>query len=78
MVKSKDSRKLMVVIDIGLCSLCKGCVEVAPGVFRYNSVIHMMEVADLDEYPRELVDEAIKNCPEDCISWQHHDELKDL
>jgi ferredoxin len=29
-----------------------------------------MEVIELAEYPRALVDEAIKNCPEDCIVWE--------
>jgi len=32
-----------------------------------------MEVIDLDVYPVALVDEAIKNCPEDCISWETED-----
>lgn len=30
----------------------------------------MMEIIEQDEYPEELVDEAIKNCPEDCIAWE--------
>lgn len=30
----------------------------------------MMEVIDLHDYPKDLVDEAIKNCPEDCIIWE--------
>jgi ferredoxin len=58
------------VIDIGLCSDCRGCIEVAPEVFRYNSSTGLMEVIEQDEYPEELVDEAIKNCPEDCIYWE--------
>jgi ferredoxin len=27
-------------------------------------------VADLPVYPESEVDEAIKNCPEDCICWE--------
>lgn len=57
-------------IDLGRCSECKGCIEVAPTVFRYNTSTGMMEVIELDEYPEELVNEAIKNCPEDCITWE--------
>ncbi len=30
----------------------------------------MMEVIDQDDYPEDLVNEAIKNCPENCISWE--------
>lgn len=57
-------------IDLGRCTECEGCVEIAPTVFCYNTSTAMMEVIDLDEYPEELVDEAIKNCPEKCISWE--------
>ena len=56
-------------IDLGKCSECMGCIEVAPKVFKYNMSTGLMEVLDLDEYPVEDVEEAIKNCPEDCISW---------
>ena len=56
-------------IDLGKCSECKGCVEVAPKVFRYNNVTGMMEIIEQDEYPEDLVEEAMMNCPEDCIVW---------
>jgi len=29
-----------------------------------------IEVAELQEYPAEEVEEAIKNCPANCISWE--------
>jgi ferredoxin len=29
-----------------------------------------VEVADLSEYPEDEVNEAIKNCPADCIGWE--------
>lgn len=57
-------------IDLGKCSECKGCIEVAPKVFRYNSMTGMMEIIEQDEYPEHLVEEAMKNCPEDCIVWE--------
>jgi len=59
----------MPVVDIGKCTLCGGCVEVAPQVFRLNSALGFIEVVDLDEYPVEDVDEAIRLCPVDCIEW---------
>jgi ferredoxin len=61
------------VIDLGRCNDCQGCIEVAPAVFRYNSATGLMEVADLNNYPEDLVEEAIKNCPEDCIAWEYVD-----
>jgi ferredoxin len=57
------------VVDIGSCTLCMGCVEVCPEVFRLTSAGYV-EVADLEDYPREAVDEAIKYCPADCIQWE--------
>ncbi len=40
-----------------------------PAVFRVNDA-GFIEVADLDAYPVADVDEAIKNCPTDCIRWE--------
>jgi len=56
-------------IDIGACTLCMGCVEVCPEVFRQNDVGYI-EVIDLQEYSEKDIDDAIMFCPEDCISWQ--------
>lgn len=66
--------KRIPVIDLSRCTECQGCVEVAPEVFRYNDNTGMMEVVELPDYPAVLVDEAIKDCPEDCISWQETSE----
>lgn len=57
-------------IDLGRCSDCRGCIEIAPSVFQHNPATGLMEVVELVEYPVALVDEAIKNCPEDCIFWE--------
>ena len=55
-------------IDIGACTLCMGCVEICPEVFRYIDAGYI-EIIDLQVYPEKEVDEAIMFCPEDCISW---------
>ena len=55
-------------IDIGACSLCMGCVEICPQVFRQNDAGYI-EVIDLQEYSEKDIDDAIMFCPEDCISW---------
>ncbi len=57
------------VVDIGRCTLCMGCLEVAPKVFHYNSALNFIEVIERKRYPVKKVDEAIKNCPADCIYW---------
>jgi ferredoxin len=55
-------------VNIGDCTLCEGCIEVCPEVFRLNDA-GFIEVVELETYPVKEVDEAIKYCPEDCISW---------
>ena len=56
-------------VDLSLCTLCEGCIEVCPEVFRINSAGYL-EVIEMDEYPVDEVDEAIKYCPEDAICWE--------
>ena len=57
------------LLDIGTCTLCMGCVAVCPEVFRENDAGYI-EVIELDTYPEACVNEGIKYCPEDCISWE--------
>ncbi len=56
-------------IDTWICSKCEGCVEVCPAVFRTNHDTGSIEVVELAEYPVDEVDEAIKCCPVESISW---------
>ena len=65
----KAGVRMIPVVDLGRCSRCEGCIEIAPEVFRYTKETGCIEVIDLSEYPVDKVDEAIKNCPEDCIFW---------
>lgn len=60
----------MPVVDIVACTLCMGCVEVCPQVFRLNEDLGYIEVVEMAAYPETQVDEAIKYCPEDCITWE--------
>ena len=56
-------------VDIAGCTLCMGCVAVCPEVFSLNDAGYIV-VAELEEYPEACVNEAIKYCPEDVISWE--------
>lgn len=58
------------VVDLSQCDLCGICEAVAPSVFRINDSGYVV-VIDLPTYPEEDVDEAIKNCPADCIYWEN-------
>lgn len=57
------------VVELSDCTRCGVCVEVCPQVFSMNES-GFIAIADLESYPESEVDEAIKNCPEDCIYWE--------
>jgi ferredoxin len=57
------------VVDLSTCILCEICVEVCPTVFAINDA-GWVQVADLERYPVAEVNEAINNCPKDCIDWE--------
>jgi ferredoxin len=65
------TRKTMKIpyVDIGACTMCMGCVELAPEVFQPNDMGYIT-VLEMDPYPQAAVDEAIKYCPEDAIVWE--------
>lgn len=71
--KIRLEMKRILSIDLGRCSECMGCIEIAPEVFRYNEATGRLEVVDLAQYSKEMVWEAIKNCPRDCIYWEDID-----
>ena len=55
-------------VELSDCIICGVCVEVSPAVFRLNEAEYI-EVTELETYPQDEVNEAIKYCPTDCISW---------
>ena len=57
------------VIELGDCVLCGICVEICPEVFSLNEVGYV-EIIGFSDYPEAQIDDAIKNCPSDCISWE--------
>ena len=57
------------VVELSDCIRCDVCVEVCPRGFRMNDA-GFVEVMDLDAFPENDVNEAIKNCPADCIHWE--------
>ena len=56
------------VVELSDCIKCEVCVEVCPAVFGMNDAGYI-DVVDLSSYPEPEVEEAIKNCPADCIYW---------
>lgn len=59
-------------IELSDCIKCGVCQEVCPEVFLLADAGYV-QVKLLSQYPAECVDEAIKHCPADCISWKCYD-----
>ena len=57
------------MVDLSECILCGVCVDVCPEVFELSD-IGFVRVSELEVYPETQVDEAIRNCPADCIRWE--------
>jgi ferredoxin len=57
------------VVELSDCTRCEICVEVCPEVFSMNEA-GFIAVNELENYPESEVDDAIKNCPENCIFWE--------
>ncbi len=57
------------VVELSDCTRCGVCVEVCPEVFIMSDSGYIF-VAERGQYPEAEVDEAIKNCPADCIHWE--------
>ncbi|RZB33892.1 MAG: ferredoxin [Desulfobacteraceae bacterium Eth-SRB2] len=57
------------VVELSECTLCGICEEVAPSVFRIADAGFVV-ITELSNYPENDVEEAIKNCPADCIYWE--------
>ncbi len=57
------------VVELSDCNLCGICEGVSPTVFHISDLGYV-QISELDEYPEEEVDDAIKNCPADCIFWE--------
>lgn len=57
------------VVELSDCILCGVCEEICPDAFRMNDA-GFIEIIDCSEFPHDCVDDAIKNCPTDCIFWE--------
>ncbi|NWH04714.1 ferredoxin [Desulfobacter latus] len=58
------------VVDLGCCNQCGVCIDLAPHAFEINDAGYV-DVRPLDRYEDdEDILEAVKNCPQDCISWE--------
>ncbi len=59
-----------VYIDEGECIGCGACEEICPEVFKLNEETDKAEVIKPEGSPEELIQEAIDQCPVECIHWE--------
>jgi ferredoxin len=57
------------IVELSDCIRCEVCVAACPAAFRMNDA-GFVEVIDLSDYPEDEVNEAIRDCPADCIRWE--------
>ena len=56
-------------VDMAACTLCEGCLDLLPEIFSLNQAGYI-EVAEMEDYPEDQVQEAIADCPAEAISWE--------
>ena len=61
--------KRIPVIDYEECIACGNCEAVCPGVFRLNEGLGHSEVVNPHGAPEEDIQQAIDQCPAQCIHW---------
>ena len=58
------------VIAADECIACSNCEQVCPEVFRLNESLGHSEVINPHGAPEENIQEAMDQCPVQCIHWQ--------
>ena len=58
-----------VVIDTDECIGCESCVELCPEIFEFDEENEKASVILAEGGDETCIEEAISNCPVDCISW---------
>jgi len=60
-------------IDVDECIACGNCEQVCPEVLRLNESLGHSEVINPHGAPEEKIQEAMDQCPVQCIHWQEEE-----
>jgi ferredoxin len=66
--------KRIPVIEADQCIACGNCEVVCPEVFHLNEALGHSEVINSHGAPEEKIQEAMDQCPAQCIHWQGEDD----
>ena len=58
------------VIDADECTACESCVDTCPEVFKMSDDGDLAVVHNPTGAPEAKIQEAIDDCPVECISWK--------
>jgi ferredoxin len=61
------------VIDYDACIACGNCEAVCPEVFKVNESLGYAEVINPHGAPEDRIEEAMEQCPVQCITWGEGD-----
>jgi ferredoxin len=59
-----------VAIDWDECIGCGNCAELCPEVFHLDEDAAKAEVIKPEGGPEDQIEEAMENCPVECIHWE--------
>ena len=59
-----------VKINTEECIGCESCVEICPEVFAFDESDEKAYVIKGEGGPEDLIQEAVDNCPVECIHWE--------
>lgn len=62
--------KRVPIIMVEDCIACGNCEAVCPEVFRLNENLGHSEVINPQGAPEERIQEAMDQCPAQCIHWE--------
>lgn len=66
------------VIELSECVLCDICVELCPDLFIKNDAGYIEVTDAVSRYTEEEINDVVKNCRGDCISWDEETETENL
>jgi ferredoxin len=72
--KGSNMSRRIPVIEKEECIACGNCEAVCPAVFRLNEALGHSEVINPRGAPAEAIQQAIDECPVQCIHWQEEEE----